>query len=736
MHRKKLLQYSFLFILLILLGGSTWAGGVQSIGKPGLPADQDEQTIPMAAPNRSWLIKKVDAPSQFGSMGPRSLALDSAGHPHIAYGRDHLYYAYYDGASWQIETVDSSLGVGSYTSLALDSTDRPHITYYDAPNADLKYAYHNGSYWQIETLDSAGEVGRRSSLALDNDGAPHVSYCDETNESIKYAHHKGSTWHVEPVEIGGCDCLSALAMWDGRYAHIAYNGPDNKLKYAYQVETGWHTEVINWNLTASSIDMAMDSEGRPHIGFLASNPLYIHYDGSDWVTMVIDPGGNYEFENFDDISIDLDPTEQPHFAYRHTTDWASCVEYAYYDGSEWQINCLKTCSTDSALVMDGNGLPHLSFLQSKYGLSYAYNDGTDWYTEAVDPLARVSYCPVLDLDSEEHPRIIYTYKYTDNGQWKSVIKYATFDGLAWHFDVATPSSIGTNGGFPALRLDSADRPHVIYYDCSQHPCSIVYTHLDGTNWISETIEQEINSLPPNGAGFALDQAGAPHVIYGKITDDYVWYAYLENTDWHTETVVTDGSPSSLALDSADHPHIIYYHRDSDSLMYTHFTGSDWQTSHVGPGDDIYTYLVLDPQDDPHLTYILDRPAGFKTLVYAHLEGTEWITSSVDQYQCAYTGAVYPVIDMNGEGLPCISYRDPAGDKLNYACLEGTNWTTETVNTDLGWLRSGSLAHDSAGFPHIAYCHALYYHLEYAVDGQIGRPYRIYLPLMIGANVSN
>jgi hypothetical protein len=37
-----------------------------------------------------------------------SFALDSSDRPHIAYGGDHLYYAYFDGTQWQYEVVDSA----------------------------------------------------------------------------------------------------------------------------------------------------------------------------------------------------------------------------------------------------------------------------------------------------------------------------------------------------------------------------------------------------------------------------------------------------------------------------------------------------------------------------------------------------------------------------------------------------------------------------------------------------
>jgi len=44
-----------------------------------------------SAASRGWLVECVDCPKYFSNMTDRSLRLDAAGHPHIAYGGDHLY---------------------------------------------------------------------------------------------------------------------------------------------------------------------------------------------------------------------------------------------------------------------------------------------------------------------------------------------------------------------------------------------------------------------------------------------------------------------------------------------------------------------------------------------------------------------------------------------------------------------------------------------------------------------
>ena len=62
----------------------------------------------IAANPPGWTIECVDCPKYFETLTDRSLRLDSAGHPAIAYGGDHLYYAWNDGSTWHLTTVDNS----------------------------------------------------------------------------------------------------------------------------------------------------------------------------------------------------------------------------------------------------------------------------------------------------------------------------------------------------------------------------------------------------------------------------------------------------------------------------------------------------------------------------------------------------------------------------------------------------------------------------------------------------
>ena len=97
-----------------------------------------------------------------------SLALDGAGLPHIVHGdwdTDLLRHTWDDGTGWHTETVDHDVHAGTRNSLALDSAGRPHVSFREDHPAGfddyLMYTYYDGATWLTETVDS-GEHCRRA----------------------------------------------------------------------------------------------------------------------------------------------------------------------------------------------------------------------------------------------------------------------------------------------------------------------------------------------------------------------------------------------------------------------------------------------------------------------------------------------------------------------------------------------------------------------------------------------
>ncbi len=144
-----------LFLILFLAGTASAGGGLPgiSLDPPAYPVAPEEQQG-LDLPSVNWAAGWVERTKIFRQMEDRSLALDPNGHPHIAYGEEHLYYAWYDGSAWHVESVDSSAGVGRHAALGVDASGRPHISYYDATLGNLKYAHYDGAAWQVRVVDA------------------------------------------------------------------------------------------------------------------------------------------------------------------------------------------------------------------------------------------------------------------------------------------------------------------------------------------------------------------------------------------------------------------------------------------------------------------------------------------------------------------------------------------------------------------------------------------------------
>jgi hypothetical protein len=135
----------------------------------------------------AWSNETVDSqgPGKWSIGAWSSIRADKDGRPHIAYEdskRGKLKYATKVLDMWVNTTIDDKKGPG--LSLDLDSLGRPHISYQGAGN-HLRHAWWNGTSWQIETVDNSSEVGFFSSMRVDRNDEIHITYTG--GEQVKYA---------------------------------------------------------------------------------------------------------------------------------------------------------------------------------------------------------------------------------------------------------------------------------------------------------------------------------------------------------------------------------------------------------------------------------------------------------------------------------------------------------------------------------------------------------------------
>ncbi|MEJ2737084.1 MAG: hypothetical protein P8189_26560, partial [Anaerolineae bacterium] len=284
------------------------------------------------------IVERVDAPRYFAAMSDHSLALDSSGQLHIAYGGDNLYYAWYDGSAWHSEVVDEdwSAAVGTYAAIAIDSAGRPHISYYDMTNMDLRYARWTGSAWDVQTVDGDRRVGQYTSLALDENDYPHISYRNATSNTLEYARWTGSAWAIETVDSGfpfdtnmARHTSLALEATAPYTPHISYCDIGS-LKHAWRDSTTWMSETVESGSVCYYTSLALDGDGHPRISYLRTDIgiRYASHNGTTWTVQSVD---NASF-NGGHTSLALEPTAPytPHISYYNDT--SDTLKYAWYNG--------------------------------------------------------------------------------------------------------------------------------------------------------------------------------------------------------------------------------------------------------------------------------------------------------------------------------------------------------------------------------------------------------------------
>jgi hypothetical protein len=670
-----------------------------------------------------WVIETVDAPKMFSDMRDRSLRLDAAGNPHVAYGGEHLYYAWYDGSTWQYETVDSSRAVGVHASLALDQAETPHIAYYDEFVGGLKHAHHDGASWIIDGVDGGQNVGKYTSIAVDTTSRVHISYTDSANFQVKYAWRQNEVWHVEVVDSGGGS--TSLALGTGGEAYVGY-GAGGLLRYAYRDASGWHTETADSN-GGVYVSLVLDSSGHPHLSHYAMPWVrYAHRDTHGWHSEFVGylgPGWNGH------TSLALDSAGWPHISSVQNYEPFFRVYYAHKDSSGWHSESVPVSGDHfrwTSLALDAADRPHVSFYDELGDrLRWAWlSPGTGWQHEVVDSAGTAGYYSALALDSGGAPHVAQVWGEGRRGIW-----YTHADASGWHSEpvaagyfnwryhwVGTSLDVGPDdsahisydryhypygtsiyylredpsgwhseyvalGQYSALRVDPWGVPHVAYYDNGSD--DLVYASRGAAGWSFETADSSGNA--GGWPSLAIGGDGFPRVSYvlGSYAADELRYACRDPLGWHVETAdsAAQFGWTSLALDHLGRPHISYHDDTNGNLKYAYRDAVGWHIEIVAAGGSVgsRSWIALGAGDQPHIAYTDDTNGD---LTYAWKDGGGWHIETVDSL-----GAVgyFPSLAIDQYGRPQISYRDATNGDLKYARGE-PSWMYLSGTVQTGQLR--------------------------------------------------
>lgn len=607
----------------------------------------------------AWTTEGVDSPILIDSITDRSLQFDQQGLPHVAFGGDHLYYAWHNGDVWVVEVADTGRQVGRCAAIALDRQGRPHISYYDCGTDSLRYAYKDRSGWHSYALDQAlADYNCTTSIAVDARGHPHIVYHEYGRFVLKYAVLDGPDWRLECVDtcgiyIGSCaialdadgfprvaysggglrlarrdstswhvdlvgqgGSASSLTVDGDGFAHISHSG--DEMWYTYQDPSGWHYEVIAHVSGNSSIALSLD--GTVCVAFEDRGGLrYAVRADTEWVVETPEPATGY----VDKVSLALEGTGIPHIVYLDShTQYLRRDELSHiaWDGVQWTAELITqegSVGQYNSLAIDASGVAHISYFDwSNCDLKYARQTGGGWFLQSVDVQGDVGDHTSIAVDSNGNPRISYL---AQTASWIWLLRVASWDGAAWVIEtVDSRPQGGIVGRYSSLALDAADRPHVAYLDFDLFggmDYNLRYATDDGTGWVVEVVAEQ--GYAGAEASLRLDSQGRPHVSYAD--QGGVGYAWRTSSGWQVthvdafeDAVIEAGMGGCLALDSEGRPHIsCCAQRNTPAqwapeyeLRYGWFDGSSWHVETVASweGDYCHTSLQIDGEGRPHISY--------------------------------------------------------------------------------------------------------------------------------------
>lgn len=638
----------------------------------------------------TWSTEAVDAPRYFNYLSTRAIAVDANNQPHVVYGGDHLYHAYYNEGSWHYETVDSSGTVGYLASIALDSDSHIHICYYDELNRTLKYTTNASGAWVAINVGAGG----CNSIAVDASGHVHISYTDDYR--LKYTTNVSGKWVTTIIDYGNHFLDNSIAVDAAGYAHISYYGSWS-LKYATNVSGEWIIATVDTPEIGQDNSIAVDASGHAHISYHGHGLMYATNISGAWVTAMVDSKAFWPLYT----SLALDKAGHVCIGYYRSNS----LMYAANLSGSWVTTTVDNngdAGLFTSLAVDVSGNSHISYVENNnHNLKYATNASGAWETALIDQ-SKFRGGGLLALDTFGNAHISY---------WGNSLLYATNTSGKW---VTTKVDVSNYAGADSMAIDTNNNIHISYYDGA-----LKYATNASGAWVTTTVDKGKSNGVGEDSSIAIDSSGYVHISYLDMEKNYLKYATNVGGVWITTSVEQygdTGSHTSIAVDDSSHAHISYYGGDYNhtALHYVTNASGIWVSKSVDTtqyaGFD--SSLKLDAIGKVHISYV-----GYSEryeLKYTTNKSGKWVTTIVEsQERVRYEdGGFYCTnLELDKKGNAHISYSDAANIILKYATNASGMWTETTVGT--GGFNSMEL--DANGRVHISYQDPLSYDLMYTTS---------------------
>jgi hypothetical protein len=338
-----------------------------------------------------------------------SLALDSAGNPHVLFNsgvyttddlnqqsiESSLYYAAWVNNSWVRSKVDDSANNGQ---IRIDSTDCLKIIYveYNGSRSYLKYAVLKNGIWESQIVDAENPSVGSCGMALDRAGNPHIVYTTSDNlnyrsdgvyrRTVKYAAFTDEKWVIQNIDQVNSEAsynYASIVLDSNGNPYVTYlEGNDlllsYNLKYAYLVDSQWHNEDLQDNCTYAG-KIVLDATERPGIiykqgyyisrenGWGYQNILgYGHRTETGWQFKCIDPESDplSHLERSNKFFLNYDSKNNPRVYLAIAGDVKQgngSLLYTYLSDSGWHYGNLGLIDIGSTYIENGPYIEDMAF---------------------------------------------------------------------------------------------------------------------------------------------------------------------------------------------------------------------------------------------------------------------------------------------------------------------------------------------------------------------------------------
>jgi hypothetical protein len=474
-----------------------------------------------------------------------SIAVDSLGEVHIAFGEASVEYLTNRLGYWVRRTIASS---GAHPSIALDANRRVHIAY-ESSGGIRHVTDANGVSWVTGTVNATGS---RPSLSI-RGSAMAVAF-GRGGVGV-YLATKGSTgWSSGRIgtAIMQWDTGPSLRLDQAGKAHVTYvqYAPSGiqLVDYASNASGSWVVTTIG---TGGAPSTVLAPAGAVHITYSTSALYHRSMSASSWLAASIAAS---VYDLHPEVATGADGLARIVYATPWTTPG---LRAGTWNGSGFgQTRITTSEDREPAIAVDPNGASHLAFVRigTPTTLWYGTNAGGPWTFEQIasdDGFA----CPDIALGQDGHVHVSAQRTHVDAGfTYYRPVWYTDASG-SWVVRDDLPIITGT--GCPAIAVDAEDEPHLTYSEAS----SVYIAQLVAGDWTHTTFGD--GTL--RAGRIVLTEDGTTYVSYAR-PNDYsstlggLWVRTDATGPWTSARVgktADENARHGLAVDAAGHVHVAY-----------------------------------------------------------------------------------------------------------------------------------------------------------------------------------